>query len=91
MVEEGDKAPDFELQGNDGAKHKLSEFKGKRVVIYFYPKDNTPGCTAEACSFRDSTKEIKRLGAEVVGISKDSIKSHNGFAGKYSLNFLLLS
>ncbi|MEM0074379.1 MAG: thioredoxin-dependent thiol peroxidase [Candidatus Micrarchaeaceae archaeon] len=91
MAEEGDKAPDFELVGNDNKKHTLSEFKGKRVVVYFYPKDNTPGCTAEACSFRDSIKEVRSLGAEVIGISKDTIESHSKFSGKYSLNFLLLS
>ncbi|MGC8676207.1 MAG: peroxiredoxin [Candidatus Micrarchaeia archaeon] len=90
-LHEGDSAPEFELEGNDGKKHTLNEFKGKYLVIYFYPKDNTPGCTAEACAFRDSTSSIRQAGAEVIGISKDSIDSHKKFAGKHELNFLLLS
>lgn len=90
MVKEGENAPDFELMGNDGKKHSLSEFKGRYLVIYFYPKDNTPGCTREACSFRDLMPEIEKK-AKVIGISKDPLESHNKFAGKYKLNFLLLS
>ncbi len=85
------KAPDFELGGSDGKKHKLGDFKGKYLVLYFYPKDDTPGCTKEACGFRDTNSEIKKLGAEVVGISKDGLESHGKFKDKYHLNFLLLS
>ena len=91
MIALNSKAPDFDLEGSDGKRHKLSEFRGKYLVIYFYPKDDTPGCTVEACGFRDSNAEIKKLGAEVVGISKDGLESHGKFKDKYSLNFLLLS
>jgi len=91
QIKEGDPAPKFSLQGNDGKVYSIDEFKGKYVVVYFYPKDDTPGCTAEACSFRDLNDEIRKLGAEVIGISKDPIDSHNKFRSKYSLNFLLLS
>lgn len=88
---EGETAPNFKLPGTDGKEHSLSDFKGKYIVLYFYPKDDTPGCTKEACNFRDSIAKIKKLGAEVVGISADSIDSHNKFGKKYDLNFLLLS
>lgn len=91
MIAINSKAPDFELEGSDGKAHRLGEFKGKYLVLYFYPKDDTPGCTVEACGFRDSNAEIKKLGAEVVGISKDGLQSHDKFRGKHSLNFLLLS
>ncbi len=91
MIELNSKAPDFELDGSDGRRHTLSEFKGKYLVLYFYPKDDTPGCTVEACGFRDSISEIKKLGAEVVGVSHDGTDSHGKFRDKYSLNFLLLS
>lgn len=91
MIALNSKAPDFDLEGSDGKMHKLSDFLGKYVVLYFYPKDDTPGCTIEACSFRDSNAELKKLGAEVVGISKDGLESHSKFRDKYSLNFLLLS
>ncbi|MGC8479047.1 MAG: peroxiredoxin [Candidatus Micrarchaeia archaeon] len=91
MVVEGEKAPDFELVGSDGKKHTLKEFKGKTLVLYFYPKDNTPGCTTEAKNFNKSIEKIRELGAEVVGVSKDDTKSHEKFCNKYSLNFLLLS
>ncbi len=91
MVKEGDKAIDFELDGSDGKKHTLGEFSGKYLVLYFYPKDNTPGCTIEANEFNKKVADIRKLGAEVVGISKDDLKSHAKFKDKYDLNFLLLS
>ena len=91
MVKEGEKAIDFSLEGSDGKVHSLSEFKGKYLVLYFYPKDNTPGCTIEANEFNKKIEEIRKLGAEVVGISKDSLESHSKFKDKYSLQFLLLS
>ena len=91
MLEVGTKAPAFTLPDKDGNPVSLSDFAGKKVVLYFYPKDNTPGCTAEACSIRDYNKELKDLGYEVIGISKDSIASHVKFADKYTLPFLLLS
>jgi peroxiredoxin Q/BCP len=91
MVEEGDIAPDFELESDDGSKVKLSQFRGKKVILYFYPKDNTPGCTKEACDFRDSISWFDDLGIVVLGVSKDSVKSHQNFKAKHSLNFPLLS
>lgn len=91
MLEVGTKAPEFTLPDKDGNPVSLTDFAGKKVVLYFYPKDNTPGCTAEACSIRDYNKELKDLGYEVIGISKDSIASHVKFADKYTLPFLLLS
>ena len=91
MLSENVNAPDFELEGSDGKKHSLKEFNGKNLVLYFYPKDNTPGCTIEAKNFNKNLNEIRSLGAEVVGVSKDDLKSHEKFCGKYSLNFLLLS
>ncbi|MGC8622560.1 MAG: peroxiredoxin [Candidatus Micrarchaeia archaeon] len=91
MVKEGEKAIDFELEGSDGKKHSLSEFKGKFLVLYFYPKDNTPGCTIEANEFNNKLEEIRKLGAEVIGVSKDSIDSHCKFRDKHNLKFLLLS
>ncbi|MCL4374019.1 MAG: peroxiredoxin [Candidatus Marsarchaeota archaeon] len=91
MVKEGDKAIGFELDGSDGKKHTLGEFSGKYLVLYFYPKDNTPGCTIEANEFNKKVADIRKLGAEVVGISKDDLKSHAKFKDKYDLNFLLLS
>ncbi len=87
----GDAAPDFSLLGNDGKMHSLKDFKGKKVVLYFYPKDDTSGCTAEACSFRDNLSTIKRKDAVVVGVSADSVASHTKFIDKYDLNFTLLS
>lgn len=91
MVKEGDKAPAFSLDDDTGKKVSLSDFAGKKVVLYFYPKDNTPGCTKEACSFRDVYDEILEKGAVVIGISADSVKSHDKFKNKYSLPFYLLS
>lgn len=91
MLKEGDSAPDFELDGSDGAKHRLKEFSGKYLVLYFYPKDNTPGCTIEANEFNKKLEDIRKLGAEVVGVSKDDLKSHDKFKDKYGLEFLLLS
>ncbi|MCL5679866.1 MAG: peroxiredoxin [Candidatus Marsarchaeota archaeon] len=91
MLKEGDSAPDFELDGSDGAKHRLKEFSGKYLVLYFYPKDNTPGCTIEANEFNKKLEDIRKLGAEVVGVSKDDLKSHDKFKDKYNLKFLLLS
>ena len=91
MVHEGEKAPDFELVGSDGKKHTLKEFEGKSLVLYFYPKDDTPGCTTEAKNFNKKLDEVRASGAEVIGVSKDDTKSHEKFCNKYSLNFLLLS
>jgi peroxiredoxin Q/BCP len=88
---EGKKAPAFSLEGSDGKKHSLEDYKGKTVVLYFYPKDNTPGCTKEACGFRDLTTTLKKRGTVVLGVSKDSIESHKKFAGTYKLPFTLLS
>ena len=91
-VNVGDIAPDFELKDKDGNKVKLSDFRGeKSVVVYFYPKDETPGCTAQACSFRDSYEDFKEAGAEVIGISSDGSSSHSGFAENHRLPFILLS
>ena len=87
----GDFAPDFTLPNQDGVKISLSSFKGTRVVIYFYPKDNTPGCTKEACSFRDRWDLFKSHNIQVLGISKDSSKSHLKFIDKYQLPFELLT
>ncbi len=88
---EGKKAPGFALEGSDGKMHSLKEYAGKRVVIYFYPKDDTPGCTSEACGFRDLTRKIAELNAVVLGVSKDGIASHNRFIEKFNLPFVLLS
>ena len=87
----GQKAPDFTLLNDEGEKVKLSELKGKKVVLYFYPKDDTPGCTTEACAFRDGINEIKKLGAVVLGVSIDSVESHKKFKKKFDLNFSLLA
>ena len=90
-MEIGNLAPDFTLMGSDGKEHKLSDYKGKKVVLYFYPKDNTPGCTTEACDFRDNIQQIANLNAVVLGISKDNLNSHNKFIEKFNLPFILLS
>lgn len=87
----GDMAPDFELPSHEGGTVSLSQFRGKNVVLYFYPKDNTSGCTLEAESFRDRKKEFEELDTVILGVSKDSIKSHSSFALKISINFDLLS
>jgi thioredoxin-dependent peroxiredoxin len=87
----GQKAPDFTSVNDAGQKVKLSDLKGKKVVLYFYPKDDTPGCTAEACAFRDGIDEIKSRGAVVLGVSADSVDSHKKFKNKFDLNFSLLS
>ena len=91
MVEEGKPAPDFELESDTGETVKLSDLRGKPVVLYFYPKDDTPGCTRQACGIRDSWGEFQRAGAEVLGISADSQASHERFKSKYSLPFTLLA
>ena len=88
---EGQKAPAFSLEGNDGKKHSLEDYRGKTVVLYFYPRDDTPGCTKEACGFRDLGSSLKKSGAVVLGVSKDNVDSHNKFAAKYKLPFILLS
>lgn len=87
----GDKAPAFSLKNTEGKTVKLSDYKGKKVVLYFYPKDNTPGCTKEACGFRDDFAQLKKRGVEVVGVSGDDQNSHQKFTEKFSLPFTLLS
>jgi peroxiredoxin Q/BCP len=87
----GDKAPDFTLPSSNGKSIKLSDLKGKNVVLYFYPKDDTPGCTKEACTFRDNLPKFGQMDAVILGVSKDSLESHAGFIKKYDLNFTLLS
>lgn len=91
FVEPGQKAPAFNLSAADGSKVKLSDFKGKAVVLYFYPKDDTPGCTREACAFRDAQAALKKAGAVVLGVSPDDTASHTKFRDKYQLNFPLLA
>jgi peroxiredoxin Q/BCP len=87
----GDKAPDFTLQAGDGSTISLKKLKGKKVVMYFYPRDSTPGCTREACSFNENLRKVTRRGAVVIGVSADSVESHARFAEKYGLSFPLLS
>ncbi len=84
-------APAFTLNAIDGTAHSLADYKGKWVVLYFYPKDDTPGCTAEACSLRDARDTLAEMGAEIIGVSRDDPNSHEKFKAKYSLNFLLLT
>lgn len=91
MSEIGEKAPDFESFDQDGKKISLKQFKGKTVVLYFYPKDNTPGCTKEACSLRDRFSTFKKKNVIILGVSKDSQKSHHGFIEKYNLPFTFIS
>lgn len=91
MLETGMKAPDFTLQDKDGNNIALSDFAGKKVIVYFYPKDNTPGCTRQAQAFSTAYEKFKKMNIEVIGISKDSTASHIKFADKYSLPFILLS
>lgn len=91
MLEQGIKAPDFTLNDKDGKEVSLSDFLGKKVVLYFYPRDNTPGCTKQACGFRDNYDKYKDNDIVVIGISKDSEKSHSNFINKHDLPFILLS
>ncbi len=91
MIDEGTPAPDFELQSDTGETVKLSDFHGRPVVLYFYPKDDTPGCTTEACEFRDAYDVFRDRGAEVLGVSPDDVRSHEKFKKKYQLPFTLLA
>lgn len=91
MLKPGDKAPEFSLTSDEGRKVSLKDLKGKKVILYFYPKDDTSGCTAEACSFRDNIKLIEKKNTVVIGVSKDNTVSHQKFKKKYSLPFTLLS
>ena len=91
MLKLGDKAPDFSLMNQEGAVIRLSDFQGKKVILYFYPKDNTPGCTRQACAFAQNYAQFAALGVVVIGISKDSVASHQRFAEKNGLPFILLS
>ena len=91
MVEQGEPAPDFELTSDAGEQVRLSTFRGKPVVLYFYPRDDTPGCTAQACGIRDAYGEFERAGAVVLGVSPDSEASHGKFRSKYDLPFTLLA
>ena len=91
MLKTGDRMPSFEVMDQDGNKFNSEELLGKKTIIYFYPKDNTSGCTAEACNLRDNYQRLTEEGYNVVGISKDSVKSHKNFASKYELPFTLLS
>ena len=90
-LEEGAKAPAFTLTADDGSKVKLADLKGSPIVLYFYPADDTPGCTKEACAFRDRSQELKKLGAKVFGVSPDDVTSHVKFKSKFKLNFPLLA
>jgi len=91
VIEEGKPAPDFELQSDSGATVRLSDFRGKPVVLYFYPKDDTPGCTAEACEFRDNYETYQQRGIEILGVSPDNVASHEKFRSKYQIPFTLLA
>ncbi len=91
MLETGTKAPNFSLPDQNGEMHTLEEYRGKKVVLYFYPKDNTSGCTKQACGFGERNEAFAELNAVVVGVSKDSVKSHKNFETKYNLPFVLLS
>lgn len=91
MIQEGDPAPDFTLPSDDGSAVSLADLKGKRVVLYFYPKDDTSGCTVEACEFRDTLPRIEEAGAVVLGVSPDPVRSHRRFRDKYDLTFPLLA
>jgi peroxiredoxin Q/BCP len=91
VLSQGVQAPNFQLEDSDGKLHKLSDYAGETIVIYFYPKDDTPGCTKEACSFRDSYADFKRAGVTVIGISPDKVDSHKKFKDKYELPFTLLA
>jgi len=87
----GDEAPEFEVNNQNNEITKLSDYKGKKVVLYFYPKDNTPGCTAESCNLRDNYRKLKAAGYEILGVSPDPVKSHQKFISKYELPFTLLA
>ena len=91
MIEAGQPAPDFTLPDQNGRAVTLSQFRGRPVVLYFYPRDNTPGCTTEACAFRDARTDYEKAGATVIGVSPDSVKSHQKFAEKFELPFTLLA
>ena len=91
MIKVGQKAPAFSLEDQDGVTHTMKQYLGKKVLIYFYPKDDTPGCTTEACNFRDGYKEFEKMGLVILGVSKDTVKSHKKFAEKFTLPFPLLS
>jgi peroxiredoxin Q/BCP len=91
ILKAGDIAPDFSVNDQDGNPVKLSDFKGKKVVLYFYPKDSTPGCTAESCNLRDNYQALQKAGYEVLGVSKDDEKSHQKFINKFELPFTLLA
>jgi thioredoxin-dependent peroxiredoxin len=91
MPEEGQKAPDFNLRDQKGVSHSIEKYRGKKVVLYFYPKDDTPGCTIEACNFRDQHNLFEGVNAVILGVSPDSEKSHEKFAGKFNLQFPLLA
>jgi len=91
MLKEGDEAPDFELEADDGTRVRLSDLRGRTVVLYFYPRDDTPGCTKEACSFRDSWAAVKATGAALYGLSPDSVERHGKFKAKFGLPFPLLA
>ena len=91
MIQEKTKAPDFNLLDEDGNSHTLSEYKGTPLILYFYPKDNTPGCTTEACNFRDDYSAYEKAKVTILGVSPDSVKSHKKFKEKYQLPFTLLS
>lgn len=91
MLEVGTTAPDFELEDQNGELVKLSDFKDQKIILYFYPKDNTPGCTKQACSYSENVSAFEKLGVKVIGISKDSVKSHKNFESKQNLAITLLS
>lgn len=91
MIGKGDRAPDFTLPSDDGGRVSLGDFKGRRLVLYFYPKDNTPGCTRQACDLRDEMPAFDALGVAVVGVSPDTVDAHRKFKTKYDLNFTLLA
>ena len=91
MIEINSIVPNFSLIGSDKKEHSLSEYKGKKIILYFYPRDNTPGCSTEACDFRDNNSIIEDMNTIVIGVSRDSLKSHDKFIEKFNLPFLLLS
>ena len=88
-VDVGDKAPDFDMPTDGGGRINLSELKGRKIVLYFYPRDDTPGCTTEACGFRDALPDFSKVNASIIGVSKDSVKKHDRFKAKYDLPFTL--